>query len=644
MSWVVIFDSMRRMLAIPLVSHLPKKAMPSMKLRTAFVASVLLATLAAPSQAATRTEQQYTQLISRNQAGGIPNGPSGNSVISGDKRYARAIAFESDASDLVSGDTNGQRDVFAVLREGVFSGDGSKWNPGPTVLISRTASGAPANGPSFAPSIDGAFQDAETKGPTCVGFLSAASNIVNGDTNGHVDAFLTRIIGGKPKLISPAVPADTTAVAVSGDCSRVAMITAGKLYLYDGHVTRLIPTTGAASDPSFSTGRNQDLVYSTPSGAWLLSQGSVKATLVAPGGQNPSYNDVKRQVVAYEASAGGHTQIMFRDLGKPPHTASALFGNFGDGDSVKPVIGNAGFAIAFETTASNLGVNSLKRVGDDNGQPDIYIYTDTRHLTLLESVKDKAVAIPGGGTNPGMNFYNNYITFDSPAPLGAATGPKQVFMRYLGAVTNDTAQQESLATPLQGETAGVIPTGHVTIRLPAGASPKFAKRIGLTGAATAFIPLNHPRDVPIGSTLDTTRGRVGLFTSSGLGLPLNEGNFRGGRFQLAQGHKNPLTTLSMTGGSLGNCATRVPRGGAAKPIVTEAKRKRRLFSSVHGHFRSRGRNSSATVRGTQWSMTDTCAGTLTSVQRGVVVVRDFRLRKNHKVRAGHRYFARAKHK
>jgi hypothetical protein len=40
-------------------------------------------------------------------------------------------------------------------------------------------------------------------------------------------------------------------------------------------------------------------------------------------------------------------------------------------------------------------------------------------------------------------------------------------------------------------------------------------------------------------------------------------------------------------------------------------------------------------------MTDTCAGTLTVVNRGVVVVRDFTLRKNKTVRAGHRYFAKA---
>lgn len=603
----------------------------------------LLAAVVSPSFAATRADQQYTQLISATPAGDVPNGPSGNSVISGDKRYARAIAFESDASDLVTGDTNGQKDVFVVLRGGTFGGEGSAWKPGPTVLVSRTATGAPANGPSFSPSIDGAFQDAETKGPSCVAFLSAATNIYAGDGNGRVDAFKAPLVDGAPKPISPKVDADTTAVAASGDCSRIAMITGDKLYLYDGKVTRLIATDGAASDPSFSTGRNQDLVFATPSGVWLLEENESKPRLVAAGGSNPAYNDVKRRVVTYEKRSGGHTQVMFRDLGEAEQLVSGLAGAPGDGDSRDPVIGNSGYSIAFETDAGNLGVNSLSRAGDTNQAPDVYLYTDVRKLTLLESTEEKAVPLPAGGSHPGMNFYNNYITFDSAAPLGAASGPAQVYMRYLGSVSADTRPDEyTLESPVQGETTAVVPHGTVLIKLAPGSTPKLAKALGLRGAAGGFVPLTRAAEVPLGSTLDTTRGRVGLFTSTGVGKPLNEGDFKGGRFQVTQGRKNPLTTLSMSGGALNACGTRVPRGGARKPaLVTEAKRKRRLFSSVHGRFRTRGRNSSATVRGTQWTMTDTCAGTLTSVKQGTVIVRDFRLKKNHRVRAGHKFFARA---
>ena len=46
------------------------------------------------------------------------------------------------------------------------------------------------------------------------------------------------------------------------------------------------------------------------------------------------------------------------------------------------------------------------------------------------------------------------------------------------------------------------------------------------------------------------------------------------------------------------------------------------------------------MRGTRWLTKDTCAGTLTVVTHGAVVVRDFARHRNVVVKAGHRYFAR----
>jgi hypothetical protein len=165
--------------------------------------------------------------------------------------------------------------------------------------------------------------------------------------------------------------------------------------------------------------------------------------------------------------------------------------------------------------------------------------------------------------------------------------------------------------------------------------------VGLEGAAAGFVSLTKARQVPFGSTFDTTRGTVRLGTAAGAGKPIQNGDFAGGRFVLGQTRKNPLTTLSMTGGGLGSCGTRVPNGGASKHAVRAARHRRTLFASVRGRFRNRGRNSDASVRGTKWTMTDTCAGTLTVVRQGSVLVRDFTLRKNKLVKAGHRYFARA---
>ncbi len=140
-----------------------------------------------------------------------------------------AIAFESEATNLVRNDTNGVKDVFVVLRTGHIDNFGAVWKPGRTVLISRGRGGQPANGASSSPSISGGFHWR----PTCVGFLSAASNLVSGDNNGTFDAFTARVHGGGVRRVKlpRGVVGDTTAVAVSGDCKQVAYVKGGRLWV-----------------------------------------------------------------------------------------------------------------------------------------------------------------------------------------------------------------------------------------------------------------------------------------------------------------------------------------------------------------------------------------------------------------------------
>ena len=69
-----------------------------------------------------------------------------------------------------------------------------------------------------------------------------------------------------------------------------------------------------------------------------------------------------------------------------------------------------------------------------------------------------------------------------------------------------------------------------------------------------------------------------------------------------------------------------------------------LWGNGKGKFRTDGKYSSATVRGTIWLTQDRCDGTLTKVKRGTVSVRDFKRRKTVSVKAGHSYLARAARK
>ena len=101
-----------------------------------------------------------------------------------------------------------------------------------------------------------------------------------------------------------------------------------------------------------------------------------------------------------------------------------------------------------------------------------------------------------------------------------------------------------------------------------------------------------------------------------------------------------LTELRLKGSIAEHC-----KGGKKK----DAKRERRqaleegdpaLKGKAKGRYRTRGRHSAATVRGTNWTITDRCDGTLTKVKRGKVAVRDFRLQEDDRRRSAGRATSR----
>jgi hypothetical protein len=318
------------------------------------------------------------------------------------------------------------KDVFAIERGGSFDNTGTPWNPGRTLLVSRGRNGKPANGPSWAASVDGNFRTA----PRCVAFLSAASNLVAGDSNGTVDAFLSH--GPGDSLARVSLPANkqstapATAVAVSGDCSRTAFVAGGHLYTRVGGTTHRVKAPGNPADPSFAQGETNDLVFGATGGVYLSRDGTGDARKLVSDAANPAYNALKRQVVAYEKRRAGALQVAWRDLGGSEHVASSNdAGRFGDRDSRDPVVVNSGYYIGFESDASNLGAGPGQHA---------YLYTDVRKMTQVRSVDNSGYPLPGGGRHPGVSYYANYIVFSSPAPLGARSGADQIFMRWLGGV------------------------------------------------------------------------------------------------------------------------------------------------------------------------------------------------------------------
>jgi DNA-binding beta-propeller fold protein YncE len=156
-------------------------------------------------------------------------------------------------------------------------------------------------------------------------------------------------------------------------------------------------------------------------------------------------------------------------------------------------------------------------------------------------------------------------------------------------------------------------------------------RIRLPGAED-FRPLSDIRELPMGSTIDARRGRVELTTVRDRRNRLQDGRFYGGLFRVRQRARDRFITELVLNERLRRCP---PRGDASAARAA----KRRLWGNGNGRFRSRGRYSSAAVRGTRWLVQDSCDGTLTRVRTGVVAVRDFVRDRRIVLRRGERYLA-----
>lgn len=195
--------------------------------RPAPTVALVIATAACTVAAAPAAAQapHATTLLSRSSSGGFPNGPAIQPAISHDKRTAVYAAYASTATNIVAGTAPGLSNVFLVKRTSPYGQNGTPWEPGRTIVASSGLGGRPANGSSTLPAFDGSSRTP----PTCLAFISAASNLVKGDTNGQPDAFIRDLSSGKIRRLSVSsqgkqANGPTTEVVVDGRCTRAAYV------------------------------------------------------------------------------------------------------------------------------------------------------------------------------------------------------------------------------------------------------------------------------------------------------------------------------------------------------------------------------------------------------------------------------------
>jgi Tol biopolymer transport system component len=165
--------------------------------------------------------------VSVSTAGAQANGASHNPVISGDGRY---VVFRSSASNLVTGDTNGQQDLFVRDRQA-----------GTTTRVSVASGGGQATGGA-------SDEPAITADGRYIAFQSDAADLVTGDSNAVTDIFVRDQTAGTTVRVS----LDSAAGQSNGRSSDPAISGDGTTVVFESEATNLVAGDTNAKEDIFA--------------------------------------------------------------------------------------------------------------------------------------------------------------------------------------------------------------------------------------------------------------------------------------------------------------------------------------------------------------------------------------------------------
>jgi hypothetical protein len=292
---------------------------------------------------------------------------------------------------------------------------------------------------------------------------------------------------------------------------------------------------------------------------------------------------------------------------------------------------------------------------DADGRPDLAVTSNTAGLVtmLLRQAGGGFAADGAPAAAPGANgVAAGDFNGDGKPDLAASNDQANTLTVLLNTTPPPAAVPQAPAPPpppVPGKSVVVrVVSGQVFVKYPPGYTPRAA------GPAKGFVPLTGAANIPVGSQVDTKKGRVALTSAADTGgVKTQSSDFYQGIFQVKQTvpKKKPkkpaaLTTDLVMKGQIARSQCAPLKGASA--AAQAAKKKKgpksvlgKLWGNGKGKFRTNGKYSSATVRGTIWLVEDRCEGTLTKVTRGTVRVQDFKRKKTVTVKAGHSYLARA---
>jgi hypothetical protein len=356
-----------------------------------------------------------TERVSLDSSGMQSNGKSQFPAISADGRY---VAFESEASNLVTGDTNNTWDIFVRDRQ-----------TGTTERVSLDSNGVEGNAESYLPAIsaDGRY----------VAFQSYASNLVPGDTNAHADIFVRDRQTGTTERVS----LDSNGAQANNDSSFPAISADGRYVAFQSYASNLSPgdTNNAwdifVHDRQTGTTERVSLDSSGVGG----NDGSLSPSISADG-RFVAFASYASNLVSGGTIANSNIYVHDRQSGTTEIVSVDSSGAQGNDGSFFPAISTDGRFVAFQSFASNLVS------GDTNGTYDIFVHNLQSGATERVSLDSSGVEANDESFSAAISANGRFVAFQSKASnlvSGDTNGTYDIFVRDRQSGTTELASLDS---------------------------------------------------------------------------------------------------------------------------------------------------------------------------------------------------------
>jgi Tol biopolymer transport system component len=438
-------------------------------------------------------DRQTGQTTRISHPGGGREGNAGSYMpaISADGRW---IAFDSDADNLVAGDTNDCADVFLYDRQTEA-----------LARLSVSSTGTEGNSSSWSAAISGDGQ--------WIAFESVADNLVVGDANLCIDLFLHARVSGATTRVSVS----STGQEADGDSWHPSLSADGRFLAFESGATALVPGDTNKSEDIFVRDRLTAAVTRVSlSSAGTEADNSSYAPMISAEGRFVIFESLAANLVEGDTNVLADIFLHDRQAGTIQRMTAAPDTGESLAESWDAAVNADATVIAFVSAADNLVADDINGVPDvlvrvlgGTSRPDLLIGPageptaigdDTFSLTGAEQVK----ALTTGAGAPAIYWVT--AQNDGSAPEGFRLtldpAPADWSMRLFTAATSGTE------IPADALTAGwpvpvLAPGEALTLRLEVQPLPT----VPAGTVATACLRLSSLGDATLGDAVQgqTTR-------------------------------------------------------------------------------------------------------------------------------------------